>query len=796
MFSNNLKLLLRSLRKNIRFTFINVFGLATGITCCLLIYDHVQRELSFDRHHRKAERIYRLNLGSLKQGTGNSAITSGAMAPAFAPDFPEIDEYVRFKPFPSLVENGAVQFYEDGFYYTDSIVFDVFDFRLKTGNPAQALAQPFSVVLTEKAARKYFGDQPAMGKRLEIDNQFSFLVTGILQDVPANSHFTFDFLASVSSLRRHPNESVRYWQLHSWYSHYYHTYLLLKPGTDPKALGAKIEKIAAKYSDAESYEMYGRGMGLYLQALTDIHLNPMFGEPGAQGNKQNLWILGIVGLIILLIACSNYANLAAALALQRDREIGVRKVLGAGGSRLLLPFFGESFFISGISLAVSMALLQAATVLWEQISGHRFEFRWEMIPAALFIFSLTGLLGGIYPSAIGRSFHPAMIFRQEARKIKGISFGKALLVFQFVLSLGLIVATLVVHRQLRFMQNQPLGMDMEQVVVLPTRGNPTVTQRFASFENELKKTPGIGSVTISELVPGQQIYGFVCRFEGMEQGRNFASNPVGYDFFKTYDIPIAAGRVFSRDIPTDTLERAVINEALARELGWKDPRDAIGKRFDFGNDGENIGEVIGVVKDAHFQSFRHDIQPLLFIMDDHFSQHISLRLSTRNVPETLEAIGQTWRRFFPDLPYEYFFADAHFGRQYAADRQLAILFACFVGLAILLACVGLFGLSAFAVQRRVKEIGIRKVLGATAAGITALLSKDFLKLVLLAAVIASPPAWYAMEKWLQGFAYRIDIQGWEFALAGIIALAAALLTVSVQSIQAALADPVRSLRSE
>ena len=795
MFKNYFLLHLRRLWKMRAYAGINIGGMAVAVTGCFFLVGHILHEAQFDQYHEKADRIVRLNVGNLHTDR-RSAVSSGAMAPAFADDYPEIENYVRFRQISSLVEKGERQFYEDGFYYTDSTVFEVFDFALREGDPNTALKQPFSIVLTAAAAEKYFGDGAAMGQSLEIDNRFTFQVTGILEEVPDNSHFRFDFLASVSSLRQHPDESVRYWSLNSWYSHYYHTYLLLRPVADVAALGHKIERIAEQYSNPEYFELYGREMGLYLQPLTDIHLQPVRGEMEAQGNAKDLYIFGAVALILLLIACFNYANLATALTLERHREIGVRKVLGAGTRQLSFSFFGESFLVSGLGFLVALALLQLAAPLWEQLTGYAFAFKLEMLPFALLTLLLLGFLGGAYPALVGRSFHPASIFKNDAGKIKGFSVNKGLVVFQFALSLGLIVATLVVSEQLRYMRNQPLGLDMEQVVVLPTRGNPTVTQRFASFERELKKSPDVTLSTISELVPGQQIFGFTCRFEGMEAGRDFSSVPVGYDFFATYSMTFAAGRTFSRNIPTDTLERAIINEALARELGWTDPQEAIGKRYDFANDGENIGEVIGVVKDAHFSSLRNDIRPLLFLMDDHFNRHISLRLRTADLPSTLATIERIWQQFFPDLPFEYFFADEHFGRQYTADQRLANILAYFVGIAILLACVGLFGLSAFTVRRRFREIGIRKVLGATTASIVQLLSADFLKLVLVAILIAIPVSYHFMNQWLQDFAFRITVPWWVFGLAGAALIGVAFLTVSLQSVNAAYANPVDSLRSE
>lgn len=795
MLTNFLNLTFRRLWKKRGYSFVNIGGMAVAMTCCLLIVSHIQTELSYDKFHSNSENIYRLNLGNMHSGS-RSAVSSGAMAPAFSPDYPEIEKFVRFRKFPSLVEKEDIQFYEDAFFYTDSTVFEVFDFELAEGNPGTVLDEPYTVVLTEDAALKYFGEENPIGQPLEIDNQFSFKVTGILKEVPENAHFQFDFLASIASLRNHPDISVRHWQLNTWYSHYYHTYLLLNEGTDAQALGDKLEGIAKEYSNPEYYEMYGQTMGLYIQPLEEIHLNAVYGEMEPQGNMKNLYIFGIVGLIILLIAAFNYANMATAQALQRNKEIGVRKVLGAGGGQLTLPFFGESFLVSGISALLAFAILQMGAGIWEQISGSEFHFGMGLLPAGLLIFVLTGILGGLYPAYVGKSFRPAQIFRKDTQKIAGVPVVKGLVGLQFALSLGLIVGTLVVNQQLQYMQNQPLGMEIDEVLVLPTRANTEVTQKFPAFEQELKKNPEISATTMSELVPGQQIFGFTCRFEGMESGRDFQTNPVSYDYFKTYGMEVLAGRVFSREISTDTLERAVINESLARELGWSDPQEAIGKTYDFGNDGEDVGFVIGVVKDVHFHSLRQDIRPLLFMMNDHFYRNISLRLATTNLPETIASIESKWIQFFPDIPFEYFFADEHFGKQYASDQQLAKLFSFFSSLSILLACIGLFGLSAFAVSQRVKEIGIRKVLGATTTGIVGLLSKDFLKPVLIALVIASPIAYYLMDNWLADFAYRIDIAWWVFVLAGVLAVVIAFLTVGIQSMKAALANPVDSLRSE
>ncbi len=795
MLHNFLILTCRRLWRMRAFTFVNLIGLSVAIASCILLSGHVMDELSYDRYHTRAERIFRLNLGNLTHG-GRSAITSGAMARDFAQDFPEIVSYVRFKQFPSLIEQGESQFYEDRLFYADSTVFDVFDFTLSQGDQQTALDEPFSIVLTETAAKKYFGDASPLGRSLKIDNNNEFEVTGIMHDMPRNSHFTADFLAPISSLENHPDSSVSYWQLNSWFSHYYHTYLLLNSEADVKTLGPKIEKITVKYSNPEHFELYGRDMGLYLQPLTDIHLNPVFGELQPQGRRQNLYIFGIVALIILLIACSNYANLTTALALHRNREIGVRKALGENQQMLTSTFFGEAFLVTSISIILAVALTGLASPVFAHITGQQFEFNNRMWPVILAICMLTTFLGGLYPAYVSRSFSPIHIFRKDAQKIKGIAINKGLIIFQFVLSLGLIVSTFVVHSQLKYMQRQPLGMNIDQVIVLPTRGNPEITHRFAAFEQALKNSPDIQSTTISELVPGEQVYGFACKFEDQEFAANYASNPVGYDYFETYQMTLLAGRTFLRDLQTDTIEKAIINEALARELGWDDPNEAIHKRFDFGNDGVTTGEVIGVVKDAHFNSLRQNIRPMLFFISPMFYHRISIRVNTDNMQASLDQIEETWRQFFPDLPFEYFFADAHFGKQYITDQRLAHAFTYFVTIAILLAAIGLISLSALMIRRRVKEIAIRKVIGATTSGLTRMLTGEFVKLVVFAMIIAFPLAWYAMNTWLKTYAFRIEIPIWVFIVSGIIAIIVVVLSVSIQSVKAALNNPVTSLRSE
>lgn len=795
MFIHHLIISIRALRRNPLSGAINISGLAIGIACCLLIFGYLDQEWNYDRSHKKADRIFRLNIGNLTND-GRSAITAGAMAPDLAPDFPEIEQFTRFRHFPSLVAKGEERFYEDRFFYTDSTVFEVFDFPLAAGNPKQALAQPFSIVLTREGAEKYFPGENPLGQTLRIDNREEFQVTGVLGELPAAAHFHFDFLASVSSLRTHPDLSVRYYQLTSWFSHYYYTFLLLKPDTDLRKFEEKIKHSAKTYAPPDDFERYGTQMGLYLQPLTDIHLNPVYGELAPQGSRSNLRIMGLAAIFILLIACVNYANLSAALGLTRAKEMGMRQLMGSGKSRLIRQLMGEAFILSFLAMLLGYGLAWVFRGPLGQITGQQLNFGPSMIGAAAGLFLFSGIVGGIYPTWMGIRFSPIRMVKSGVDKPGKLPLAKILVVFQFAVSIILIIATLVVFRQLKFMQESPLGLNVDQVLVLPIHGNEGVIRQLPAFQSAIKANPGVVSTTVSELVPGQPIFGFVSKVEGMESALNFQSIPMGYDFLETFQLELVAGRDFSRDISTDTLERAIVNESFVRYAGWKTPEEALGKSFDMGNDGVNTGHIIGVVKDAHFRSLKFDISPLVFFLDDGFYHHISIRLSGDNMSASLAYIEKTWEGLFPQAPFNYFFADENFNLQHAAELRTGKLFALFGGLSIFLACCGLFGLSFFTVRRRGKEISIRKVLGATVLGIVQLISKDFMKLVLSSIFIATPLAWYFMSGWLENFAYRAAMGTGVFWLAGVLSAVIAFLTLSIQALKTAIANPADLLKEE
>ena len=784
----------RRIKRNRLYSLVNLMGMTLGLICLILIGMHVKHETSFDKFHEKSDRIFRLNVGNISSGN-RSAVNAGVIAPMISPDFAEIENFVRFRKFPSLLTYDDQTHYEDDFYYTDSTIFDVFDFKLSQGNPSSALDAPNSVILTSKMAKKYFGEDNPIGKILQVDSWSQFQVTGVLEDLPTNSHIGFEFLASISSLKNHPDISVRYWQLNSWYSHYYHTYLLLTPHVDYAQFSERIELLAKEYSNPDFYELYGREMGIYLQPLTDIHLATIHGELKAQGNKRSLYILSTAAIVILLIACSNFTNLATVLALKRRREVGIRKILGADSNTISLTFLGESFLFTTVSALLAVIFISA---IFPILSLH-YPLSSLTDPKAVFILAgiigFTTLLSGLYPAGVAKMFAPMTLTKTENGVGRKMTVNKYLIAFQFALSCGLVAATLAIYNQLRFMENQPLGMDLEPVVAIPTRGNPEVNLRYDAFRNELLSKPEVINLTRSELIPGEQISGFVCRFEGMDAGRSFPSNPVGYDFFDTYGIEILAGRVFSRDYSTDTLERAVINRSLARELGWNNPEEAIGKTYDFGNDGENEGFVIGVVEDVHFRSLRYDIRPMLFLMDDHFYHHISIQLTGKNMRETLASIEDSWYAVFPNIPCQVIFADEFYGLQYHADREVAHAFLLIVGLAIFLACIGLLGTTAFNIQQRTREIGIRKVLGASMQNIVTLVSRDLILLVLIGIIVSLPITAILIENWLEDFAYRTHISFWVYMLAGIFGLMVACGTSLFQSVRAASVDPTHTLRN-
>ncbi|MGH7493576.1 MAG: ABC transporter permease [bacterium] len=798
MLKNYLKIALRNLRKHKGYTFINVIGLAIGMVCCLLILLYVQYELSYDRYNEKVGQIYRLceRFVPLQEGGSDfvEVATPAAWRAALLADFPEILHLVRIYPAPGqrLISYKDKRFYESQVAWADASLFEVFTLPLVSGDPKTALVEPDAVVISDATARRYFGDEDAQGKTLAIEGT-DYRVTGVMRDMPANSHFQFDMFASISSLgaldaREH------------WIYHVFYTCLLLPSGYNPDDLEKKLPGFIEKHLGPELTTQQGSDLRPFLQPLADAHLRSVHfnADIAPQGDIRYIYIFSTIALFILFIACINFMNLATARAANRAKEVGLRKVLGAQRTQLIRQFLGESVLLSFAALLTAVVLIELLLPLFNRLSGLPLDTVYQRnIPVALGLFGLTLLVGiaaGSYPALFLSGFQPVRMMKGVSSDgAKGEFLRKGLVVFQFVISIVLIIGTSLVYRQLGYIQNKKLGFDKEQVVVIPMQGN-TLRERYNVFRNQILREPDVIAVGAASNLPGRTVPGNMVLPEG-HKPRSMRMLFVDHDFPKMLGMEVVAGRNFSKNFPSDEHSAFLLNETAVKEFGWDDP---IGKQFAWilPDSVVKSGTVIGVLKDFHIKPLHERIEPLVLFIRPGRLNYIYARVAPVDVPATLAIIEKHWQAVYPEYPFEYTFLDDDVNRLYQSEQQLAQIFGYFAGLAILIAGLGLFGLAAFTAEQRTREIGVRKVLGASVPGIVALLSKDFLKLALIAFAVASPIAYFAMNRWLQDFAYRIQIGIETFLLAGVLALMIAWLTVSYQSIKAALANPVEALRHE
>ena len=806
MLKNYLKVTFRNFRRHKTYSVINLLGLAIGLACCMVIVIHILDELGFDRFHKNADRIYRVTRDWSRAGEGGrqAANTPAAIGPNLRAEYSVVENFARIMfPFPQsvLISHGEKRFYEEGFYWADSTVFEVFSFRLARGNPQTALTEVNSLVLTEKMARKYFGDEDPVGKTLTIAGWTTddYKISGVLEDVPHNSHVQFDFLGSIRGADQ------RYSYLYSgegqWTNSVGYTYILLREGAPAKDLDAPLTDFGERHL-GEFARARGFTPGFKLQPLTAIYLRAgLLNEPRPTSDITYVYIFAAIAGLILIIACINYMNLATARSARRGREVGMRKVLGAQRRSLAQQFLGESLLISFTALLTALMLVEIILPIFNDIAGKDLAFNYFEQPQLLAIFiglaAIVGLLAGSYPAFVLSAFRPVATLKGELKSGHiGLLLRQGLITIQFVASIVLIIATAVVAQQLLFVRNQPLGFDQEQIAIIPIRDDD-MRENTETVKRQFLQHPGILSASAVAGVPGRTmlIDNFPVLPAGADRSAQLPMQIVGVDgdFFATLEVKLARGRTFQKEMRTDSASAFVINESAAKAFGWDDP---IGKRIELVMDNGKQGAIIGVVKAFHFKSLHEKIAPAVFhIWPDRYSC-FAVKMRTAGVSETIAFLQSTWAKIIPNQPFEFFFLDEAFDRQYQQDVRVGNIFGCAAALAIFIAGLGLLGLAAFAAEQRTKEIGIRKVLGATVANVTALLSKDFVKLVLLANLIAWPVAWYAMNRWLQNFAYRIDMAWWVFALAGGLALVIALLTVSTQAIKAALANPVEALRYE
>jgi len=794
MIKNYFKIALRTLLRHRGFAFINVAGLAVGLACCVLILAYVRHEWSYDRHHENADRIYRLVLDvHTPDETAHAAVSVLPFGPALKAEYPEVLGYVRFHDVTALIEHEGRRFQEDHVLYTDGAFFDVFTFPLAEGDPATALAAPYSMVLTDAAARKYFGRTGVVGQTLRVDNADTYTVTGVLREVP-NTHLRFDVLLSLSTWEAANADRTENWTWHNFY-----TYLLLPGSYDPARLEARLPDFVARQT-ADLEEDEGVRFTFALQPLTDIYLRSgRVAEIGLTGNLNNLYLFSLIAGLILLVACVNFMNLATARSAQRAREVGLRKVVGARRRQVAGQFLGESVLMSLLALMLALVLGGVALPVFNALVGGAMtlgHFLQGPLLAALVVGVLcVGLLAGSYPAVVLSGFRPALVLKGRFRSTReGRMLRKGLVVFQFAVSIVLIAGTLIVSMQLDYLRSRDLGFDKEQVLVLDFRGDAEVQRQYEAVKEALAAHPAVLAATASDFTPGSghgAITASVSLGNGQTREDVFAYILIDYDFLDTYGIEVVAGRGFSRDFPTDATEAFLINEAAVARYGWSSPEEALGRRVrQWGRD----GQIVGVVKDFHYESLHHAVAPLFMHVRPDWFRYLSLRIRAEEVHPTVAELEQIWQAIVPQRPFEFTFLDERFDRQYQADARFGRLFSYCTVLAILVACLGLFGLAAFTAEQRTTEVGVRKVLGATVPQLVLLMAKDLTGPVAVAFVVAAPVAYVAMHHWLAGFAYRVAISWEVLLLAGGLALLGALLTVSYQAIRAALADPVKSLR--
>lgn len=795
MIKNYFKIAWRNLVKNKSFSFINIAGLVIGITSCVLIFLYVQYELSYDKYNQQASQIYRLTeILHLPKEDRPQAVTSPIMAPTLQANFPEIKKSVRLTSSGRILGVNEKKLYDTKIVYADSALFDIFTFPMLQGDPQKALVNPYSIVLTENTAKKYFGNEQALGKIMQLSDTINLTVTGIVKNVPSNSHFTFDCLlsrATIDELNNHQVDS-------NWFNNSAYTYFLLPENYPPSKLESKLNVFVHKQMEEER-KTTGLWYDFKLQPVTSIHLRSnMNAEINPNSDISYIYIFSAAAILILIIACCNFINLATARSLNRSKEIGLRKVVGARRVQLGIQFLGESFLFAVIAGIIAFALVYFLLPSFNTFTGKSLPLNIFSNQTLLLMFGAiiisAGIIAGIYPALLMSSFAPINALRGAIRHgWQDIFLRKGLVVFQFTIAIVLIAGTGIVLQQLRYVQNRKIGLNKDQVIEIGLRSADL--QNAETLVNELTKKTSVTDATLTDFSFKAGISNIAVLPEGAAENEvtSQAVISVDYNFLKTFQVSLVAGRNFSRSYPTDSAAGFIINETAAKIFGWK-PTDAIGKNMDWGLGKK--GKVIGVIRDFNFTSLHDNIKPLILHINPSWSRFIALRIRPDKIPQTLKEIETTWNAIATASPFKYTFLDEDFVSLYKEEKNMKSVLTLFTIFSLLVACLGLFGLAAFSIKQRFKEIAIRKVLGASVSNITRLVSKEFLLLVLIAAAIAFPVAWWGMHKWLQDFAYHINI-GWQlFVAAGVIAIVIALLTVSYQSIKAAIANPVKSLRTE
>ncbi len=818
MFKNYLKIAVRTLTKQRFYSVINISGLAVGIASCLVILLFVLNELSYDRYHEKADRIHRINCEILFGGNHlRMSLSPAPLAAGLAADYPEVELAVRFwNPGSYLVKRSVENIKENNVVFADPDIFKVFTFSFLSGNPENALKDPNSVVISKRTADKFFPHENALGQQLILDNHDNYKVTGVYEDLPVANHFHFDLILSMEG-----NEDAR--KNVNWLSNNYNTYVLLREGARYEDLQAKFPKMIDKYigplvkvvlgpeATMEKFYQAGNKLEYTIMPLTDIHLHSdLTGDFEPNSDITYVYLFSAVALFILIIACINFMNLSTARSANRAREVGVRKVMGSFRSHLIRQFLTESILLSLFSFLLAVGIALLAMPLFNGLSGKQLTIPLTNPTFYALLFAgavLTGLFAGLYPSFFLSAFKPVNVLKGNlSLGMKSGFIRSALVVFQFAISIVLVVGTLTVQRQLSFIQNKKIGFSKDQVIVI--HDAYALGEQLQSFKNEVLKNAMISSGTISGFLPvsgtsrSDNTYwpeGAQPTQENMVSIQNWA---VDYDYIKTLGMKIKQGRDFSPEFPSDS-NSVILNESAAKMFEITD--NPAGKKISTFSEGKTPGSfdkertrsfpVIGVLEDFHFESLKQNITPLCLFLRRSRGL-VSFRFEAKNTQDIIQRVEKTWKSFAPGQPFEYSFLDEDFGRMYSNEQRLGKIFGIFAGLAIIIACLGLFALTSFTSEQRTKEIGIRKVLGASVSSIVVLLSKEFGKLIVIAFVLAAPLAWLAVDWWLKNYTYKVEIGVMVYLMAGLFAFVIAWLTMSYQSIKAATSNPVNSLRSE
>ncbi len=805
MLNSYLKTTARNLKKNKIFSFVNIAGLAIGVSCFILIALFITDELTFDSFNKNADRIFRVNahykIGENRFNLANSPVP---LASTLASEYPEIEKTVRIRQDANIyVKKDNDYIKEEKFFYADSTLFEIFTINFVQGNPVTALQQPNSIVLTTKTAEKYFGSKNPMGERVVLSNGKEFLVTGVVKPVPHNSQFEFDFIASYNTLPQSKETN--------WFGSFVHTYVLTRNGITAKELNSKIFSVTEKHLSPitkaafglnyKEFIAKGNDLSFVFVPLKSIHLySKVFNEFKEPGSIETVYLFSAIAIFILIIACINFINLSTAKSTQRANEIGMRKVLGSNKIQLVQQFLTESVLLCFIAVLFSIMIVEYALPYFNELTDKHLSLNLLgnvfTIPAILIFTILLGIAAGIYPALLLASSKYLLILKSKSSSNKNSRLlRKGLVVFQFATSIILFVGTFVIYSQMQYIKNKNLGFNKNQVLVIKNISD-LGSQQFA-FVNTIRQNSNILNASLSEGLPDHSLTANIFRKEGQgEENQTLVVIPVDYNFLNTYQIKMKEGRFFSKDITTDSAA-LVLNETAVKKLNITDPLNS-GLIYNHGEEGQSYKlKIIGVTKDFHLQSLKDEIRPAAFILlNEPEANFLSVKISSHNISETIKYLSTKWKDFGQLKPMEYSFFDEYFNDAYKSEIQSEKVFTIFAVLAVIVACLGLFGLATFTAEQRTKEIGVRKVLGATITNIVSMLSKEFLILVALANIIAWPAAYFIMKNWLDEFAYKTSIGISIFILSGLLVLAIALIAVSYQSIKAAIANPVKSLRYE